>query len=98
MSQQIFDFEMIKTIKPFDDSIYNHKIEIHKANQERADLIKYIFSFNDETKPRSDDNKSQKIMFLIVQKNSMRVENYFLMLLKADYFHLDKQREQCLKY
>ena len=50
-SKQIYDFEIFKTIKSFGDSIYNHKIEIHEANQGRADLITYILSFNNKTKP-----------------------------------------------
>ena len=39
---------------------YNHKIGIHEANQEQADLLKYILSFNNETKPRSNENKNKK--------------------------------------
>ena len=45
---------MLKTIRYFGDSIYNHKIEIHEANQEWAGLLEYILSFIFKTKPRSD--------------------------------------------
>ena len=35
----------------------------------------YILSFNNKTKPRSDENKNKKMMFLIVQEIFMKVEN-----------------------
>ena len=55
-SNQIYDYRIFKTIKSFGDSIYNYKIEIHEANQEQADLLEYILSFNSKAKPMSDDN------------------------------------------
>ena len=55
-SNQIYDYRIFKTIKSFGDSIYHYKIEIHEANQEQADLLEYILSFNSKTKPMSDDN------------------------------------------
>ena len=57
------------------ESIYNHKVKIHEANQEQADLLKYILSFNNKTKPMSDKDKNKKMMFLIVLKIFVRVEN-----------------------
>ena len=35
--------------------------------------------------------KIKKMFFLIVQKIFMKVENYFVMLLKVDYFHSNQQ-------
>ena len=40
------------------ESIYNHKVKIHEANQEQADLLEYILSFNNKTKPISDEDKN----------------------------------------
>ena len=74
-SMQVSDFKVFKTIRSFGDSIYNHKIEIHKTNQEQADLLEYILSFNNKTKLRSVEDKNKKMMFLIVQEIFMRVEN-----------------------
>ena len=48
-SKQVCDFKVFKTIRSFGDSIYNHKIEIHEANQEQADLLEYILNFNNKT-------------------------------------------------
>ena len=73
-SMQVSDFKVFKTIRSFGDSIYNHKIEIHKTNQEQADLLEYILSFNNKTKLRSVEDKNKKMMFLIVQE-------------LVDYFH-----------
>ena len=74
-SMQVSDFKVFKTIRSFGDSIYNHKIEIHKTNQEQADLLEYILSFNNKTKLRSVEDENKKMMFLIVQEIFMRVEN-----------------------
>ena len=51
---------MLQTIRYFDDSIYNHKIEIHETNQEQSDLLKSLLSFNNKTKPRSNKSKNKK--------------------------------------
>ena len=59
-SKQVYDFKVFKIIRSFGDSIYNHKIEIRKANQEQADLLEYILSFNNKTKPRSNEDKNLK--------------------------------------
>ena len=58
--QLVYDFKVFKTIKSFGDSIYNHKIGIHEANQEQADLLEYILSFNNKIKPKSDEDKNKK--------------------------------------
>ena len=67
-SKQVYDFKVFKIIRYFGHSIYNHKIEIREANQEQADLLEYILSFNNKTKPRSNEDKNKKMMFLIVQE------------------------------
>ena len=59
-SKQIYDFKVLKTIRYFGDSIYNHKIEIHETNQEQADLLKSLSSFNNKTKPTSNKSKNEK--------------------------------------
>ena len=72
LSKHIYDFKVFKTVTSFDNSIYNHKIEIHETNQEQADILEHILRFNKQTKTRSDE---EKMMFLIVQKIPVRVEN-----------------------
>ena len=59
-SKQIYDFRVFKTIRYFGDSIYNHKIKIHEANQQQAKLLEYILSFNEKSRPRSYENKNKK--------------------------------------
>ena len=75
LSKHIYDFKVYKTVTSFDNSIYNHKIEIHETNQEQADILEHILRFNNQTKTRSDEEKIEKMMFLIVQKIPVRVEN-----------------------
>ena len=77
-SKQVYDFKVFETIRSFGYSIYNHKIGIHEANQKQDDLLEHILSFNNNTKPRSNEDekkKNDKMMFLIVQEIFMRVEN-----------------------
>ena len=57
-SKQIYGFRVFKRITSFGDSIYNHKIKIHEANQEQAELLKHVLSFNNKSRPRSDKNKN----------------------------------------
>ena len=57
------------------DIIYNHKIEIHEADQEQGGLLEYILCFNSKTKPRSNEDENTKIMFLMVKKIFMKVQN-----------------------
>ena len=33
---------------------------MHEANQEQADLLEYILSFNNKTNPKSDEDKNNK--------------------------------------
>ena len=87
-SKQIYDFEIFKTIKSFGDSIYNHKIEIHEANQERADLIKYILSFNNKTKPGSDEDKNKRNDVFHSAKNLYEGRELFLNAFKSRLFPL----------
>ena len=75
LSKHIYDFKVFKTVTSFDNSIYNHKIEIHETNQEQADILEHILRFNNQTKTRSDEEKIEQMMFLIVQKIPVRVEN-----------------------
>ena len=58
-SKHIYDFKIFKTIRSFGDSIYNHKIEKNEVNQEQADLLEYILSFNGKNRSKSDKDKNK---------------------------------------
>ena len=66
---------IFKTIRSLGDIICNHKIEIHEVDQEQAGLLEYILCFNSKTKTRSNEDKNTKIMFLMVKKIFMKVQN-----------------------
>ena len=59
-SKQVYDLKASKTIRSFGDGFHNHKIGIHEANQEQDDLLEYILSFNNKTKPRTDEDNNKK--------------------------------------
>ena len=62
-NKQASDFKVFEKIKSLGDTIYNHKIGIHEANQKQADLLEHILSFNNKTKPRSHEDKYKKWPF-----------------------------------
>ena len=55
-----FDFRIFKTIRSFDDDIYNSKITINEADQEQSDLIEYIMNFNNKKRLKIKDDKKTK--------------------------------------
>ena len=74
-SKEPFDFRIFKTVKSFDKDIYSGKITINEADQKQADLIEYILNFNNKARPKKEDHKKRKNMFLILHKIFMMVEN-----------------------
>ena len=59
-SKQVYDLKASKTVRSFGDGFHNLKIVIHEANQEQDDLLEYILSFNNKTKPRTDEDNNKK--------------------------------------
>ena len=51
------------------------KLKIHDPSLNQADLLEYILDFDNKTRPRSSEDKNKKMMFLILQKTSVTVEN-----------------------
>ena len=69
-SKQVYDSKVFKTIRSFGDSVYNHKIE-------QADLLECILSFNNKTKPRSNEDKNKKDNVFDSAKNLYEIRNAF---------------------
>ena len=51
------------------------KLKIHDASLNQVDLLEYILDFDNKTRPRSSEDKNKKMMFLILQKTFVTVEN-----------------------
>ena len=64
-SQEPSDFRIFKTIRSFGEDIYNSKITINEADQEKSDLVEYILNFNNKAKPKNKDDKKNKKILLI---------------------------------
>ena len=79
-------FKNFQTIKYFGRDIYEGKITVKEANEYQKDLLVEIMSFKKHTKPRSEEKKQEKKLFLKICINSGQVEKKFLMLLKANIF------------
>ena len=72
--------------KAFGRDIYERKITIKEADEYQADLLIEIINFRKKTKPRSQEKKREKKLFIKTCIIFLRVEKEFLMLLKAKYF------------
>ena len=59
-SKEPSDFRIFKTIRSFGEDIYNSKITINEADQEKSDLVEYILNFNNKAKPKNKDDKTKK--------------------------------------
>ena len=86
MNIYIYSFKNFQTIKTFGRDIYEGKITIKEADDYQADLFTEIMSFRKNTKPRSQEKKQEKKLFLITCIIFLRVEKMFLMLLNTKYF------------
>ena len=86
-SKQVYDFKVFRT-RSFGDSIYNHKFEIHEANQEQADLLKYILSFNNKTMRKSCKDKNKKNDIFDSARNLYEDRNLVLNAFKSGLFAL----------
>ena len=96
-TKQVYDFKVFKTMRSFGDSIYNHKIEIHEANQEQADLLEYILSFNNKTKPRSDEYIYKKNDVFDSSRNLYEGRKFALNAFKSGLFPLKSAKGAQLK-
>ena len=52
-------FRIFKTIRSFGDDIYNSKITINEADQEKSDLVEYILNLNNKAKTKNKDDKTK---------------------------------------
>ena len=66
---------MLYYLISFGENIYSGKITINEANKEQADLLEYIFNFNNKARPKNNDDKKNKINVFNTSKIFMRVEN-----------------------
>ena len=57
--KKLFDFRIFKTIRSFGDDIYNSKITINEADQEKSDLVEYILNLNNKAKTKNKDDKTK---------------------------------------
>ena len=61
-SKESFDFNAFKTMRTFDEDIYNGKITINEADQEQGDLVNHTLNFNNKTRLKNNsDKKNEKI-------------------------------------
>ena len=72
--------------KAFGRDIYEGKITIKEADEYQADLLIEIINFRKKTKPRSQERKREKKLFIKTCIIFLRVGKEFLMLSKAKYF------------
>ena len=81
-----YSFKNFQTRKTFGRDIYEGKISIEEIDEYQKDLLVKIMNFKKNTKPRSQERKQEKKLFLKTCINFGRVEKKFLTLLKVKYF------------
>ena len=59
-----YSFKNFQTIKTFDRDIYEGKITLKKAIKYRTNLLAQIMDFRANTKPKSQEKKQEKEIFL----------------------------------
>ena len=65
-SKGIYDFQQIKMIRPFGESIIDGKITISEADKDQSNLLENIVEFNNKSRPKTKKDSMQKETLLIV--------------------------------
>ena len=55
-----YDFQQCKTLRSFGESIYSGKINIHKAEMDRTNLLGNMVKFNNKSRPKTKEGKDKK--------------------------------------
>ena len=71
-NEYTYGFKNFQTIKTFGRDIYEGKVTIKEADEYQADLLVEIMNFKKNTKPRSQEKKKKKKLFLKTSLNFMR--------------------------
>ena len=82
----IYDFQQYETIRTFGDNIYTAKINIYEAEMNQTNILKKIVDFNNKSRPRTIEGNDKKKIIMKVHTLFVKIENYFLMLPKVEYF------------
>ena len=57
------------------DSIYTHKINVVKAEEDQSSLLNNIIEFHNKFRPRSKEGKDKKEILMKMHVHFMNVEN-----------------------
>ena len=81
-------------IKSFGDSIFSGKITISEADKKQSNLLNVnALKFSNTFRPRSRI-KMKKVMIMKTEMLFMKTKNEILMLLNAEFFHLNQHGER----
>ena len=65
-SKGIYDYQQIKMIRSFGESIIDGKITISEVDKDQSNLLENIVEFNNKSRPRTKKDSMQKETLLIV--------------------------------
>ena len=83
LSRVTIVFKDFRTISTFVRDNYNCKIISEETDEDRSSLPVENMIFKKKTKPQNPEKKQGKEIFLTAYIYFLRVEEYFLMLLRA---------------
>ena len=80
-------FNKFKTKRYFAKNIYNGKSILNDANEDQSNSLVEIMNFKKQIRPRDPEKKQGEKILLKAYMHFMKVEKWFLMVLKINYIH-----------
>ena len=85
-SEYTCNFRNFRTIRTFGRDIYEAKITLKEADEDQSSLFNEIRDFHYKTRPKNDNKKQEKKLFLKTCINFLRQQKRFLMVLMIGCF------------
>ena len=91
------DFQQFKTVRSFDDSIYNGKINIKEAEKKQNNRFESIVSFNNKSGPKSKTDKENKQITLDNINAFWKAQELILNTFRSGIFPMKEKQGKGLK-
>ena len=89
------NFRQFESIISFAKNVFSRKISLDDTDKDQSDLSNKFIGFNKITRTRDIEKRKLKIL-LKTQMHLIKVEKWFPMLLKVEYFHYNQLKGQVI--
>ena len=98
INKYVFNFQQFKTIRSFEDSIFNGKTKLDEADKKQSNLLKNILEFNHKARLGAKADKKKKKdtyenLYALYEGREL-VSNIY----KRRYFHWNQYKEKKSEY